>query len=95
LRGLPLSSGRVRGVWPAHQADGRLVERCIPELRERHIEAPLDLRRGPVHTFFVGALRGRQGLPVERHLFLQLKGIAHKRTRVSQAQSNGIVERLH
>jgi transposase InsO family protein len=28
-------------------------------------------------------------------LFLQLEGIAHKRTRVSRPQSNGIVERLH
>lgn len=34
----------------------------------------------------------------DRHpyeLFLQLEGIAHKRTRVSRPQSNGIVERLH
>jgi transposase InsO family protein len=28
-------------------------------------------------------------------LFLQLEGIAHKRTRVSRPQSNGILERLH
>ncbi len=28
-------------------------------------------------------------------LFLQLEGIAHKTTRVSRPQSNGIVERLH
>ena len=34
----------------------------------------------------------------DRHpyeLFLQLEGIAHKRTKVSRPQSNGIVERLH
>ena len=34
----------------------------------------------------------------DRHpyeLFLQLEGIAHKRTRVSRPQANGIVERLH
>jgi transposase InsO family protein len=34
----------------------------------------------------------------DRHpyeLFLQLEGIAHKRTRVNRPQSNGIVERLH
>jgi transposase InsO family protein len=28
-------------------------------------------------------------------MFLQLEGIAHKRTRVSRPQSNGVVERLH
>ena len=28
-------------------------------------------------------------------LFLQLEGIAHKRTRVRRPQSNGIIERLH
>ena len=32
-------------------------------------------------------------LPYE--LFLQLEGIAHKRTRVRRPQSNGIIERLH
>ena len=36
--------------------------------------------------------------PEDQHpheLFLQLEGIAHKRTHVSRPQSNRIVERLH
>ncbi len=37
------------------------------------------------------------GRPDQHHyeLFLQLEGIAHKRTEVARPQSNGIVERLH